>query len=429
MTREIKKCRICGNKNLVPILSLGNQVLTGVFPRTKEQIITSGPLELVKCQKTCKHECCGLLQLRHSYDPNEMYRDNYGYRSSLNNSMINHLHGKVKKILTAVQLERSDIILDIGSNDGTLLKAYPKNGFVLAGIDPIAEKFRKYYSDYIQIIPDFFSASRIKTNFKRKKVKVVTSIAMFYDLESPMDFMKEIHKVLDKKGIWIFEQSYMPAMLKKNAYDTICHEHLEYYSLKQIKWMIDRTGFKILDVEFNDINGGSFSVTAAKNDAPYPERTALIEKILLEEEKAKLETLRPYEEFKQRVYELREELRRVILGIKAQNKKVIGYGASTKGNVILQFCEFTEKDVPFIAEVNEDKFGCYTPGTHIPIISEKEAKLIGPDYLFILPWHFKDNFLQREKEYLKEGGRLLMPLPEIEIIAQAVLLEQYKGAE
>ncbi len=416
MYKEIKQCRICGNNDLVSVLNLGQQVLTGVFPRNKKQKITAGPLNLVKCQKGGNRSCCGLLQLRHSYSLDEMYGDSYGYRSGLNLSMVRHLRDKVNEIMNLVSLSRNDMVIDIGSNDSTLLQAYPDIGLIIIGIDPLGNKFRKYYPKHIQLIPDFFSAAKVKKNFGARKAKAITSIAMLYDLENPLDFIQDVYEILDDEGVWVFEQSYMPIMLESNSYDTICHEHLEYYGLRQIKWMMDKVGFKIIDVKFNKINGGSFSVTVAKKNSPYRENTALIEKILLDEDKRGLSTLAPYEDFGRKVYNHRQQLRQFINNIKYDNKKIIGYGASTKGNVVLQFCGFTAQDIPFIAEVNEDKFGRYTPGTHIPIVSEQEAKRMNPDYLLILPWHFKDSFLEKEKDYLERGGKLLIPLPEIEII-------------
>ncbi|MEW6481513.1 MAG: class I SAM-dependent methyltransferase [bacterium] len=421
MYKEINKCRICGNTDLVSLLNLGEQTLTGVFPRSKDQLITKGPLELVKCQEDKDGNSCGLLQLRHSYDLNELYGENYGYRSALNKSMVDHLQGKIKKILNMIHLAPGDLILDIGSNDGTLLKAYPHDGLILVGIDPTGKKFKGYYPDYIQLISDFFSAGIVKQNFGKKKAKIITSIAMFYDLEAPMDFMRQVYEVLADDGIWVFEQSYMPTMLEMNAYDTICHEHLEYYCLKQIKWMTDRIGFKIIDVEFNDVNGGSFSITVAKPNSSYKECTSRVDEILSNEENIGLNTLKPYQEFKQRTFKHRDKLRQFIKKIKANNKLMLGYGASTKGNVILQFCNITEEDIPFMAEVNEDKFGCFTPGTNIPIISEKKAKKMKPDYFLVMPWHFKKNFLVREKKYLDNGGKLVMPLPKVEIINKQIL--------
>lgn len=416
MYTEIKKCRICGNADLVPILNLGNQYLTGVFPRSKTEYVTVGPLKLIKCRDEHNAKACGLVQLQHSYNHHEMYSNNYGYRSGLNKSMVNHLHEKVKKIQAFIQLTREDLIIDIGSNDSTLLQAYQQDGLLLAGIDPTGEKFKRYYPEHIHLIPDFFSTESVRKNFGDRKAKVITSIAMFYDLESPVDFARQINDVLANDGVWLSEQSYMPVMLEMNAYDTICHEHLEYYCLKQIKWIMDAVGLKIIDIEFNKVNGGSFSVSAAKQDSPYNENTELIKKVLFEESQRTLNTLIPYEQFKQRVLNHRTEILKFIKQVKSANKKIFGYGASTKGNVILQYCDVSENDIPYIAEVNSDKFGCYTPGTNIPIVSEEDAKNMKPDYFMVLPWHFRDNIIEREINYLNSGGKLLFPLPFLEVV-------------
>jgi hypothetical protein len=416
MYAEISRCRICGNAELAPVLNLGEQSLTGVFPTKKDQKITSGPLELVKCSEDGNNKACGLLQLRHSYDLNEMYGLNYGYRSGLNRSMVEHLHLKVGKICAMADPKPGDLIIDIGSNDSTLLQGYPKKGFTLVGIDPTGKKFKDYYPDHIRLIPEFFSSSVVKKNMGDKKAKVISSIAMFYDLESPIDFMQQVRDVLADDGIWVFEQSYMPTMLEMNAYDTICHEHLEYYGLKQIKWMADKAGFKIIDVELNNVNGGSFSLMVAKSGSPYREATTLVETILRKEADMGLHTLKPYEDFKKRIFEHRNQLIQFIQRAGAEKKKILGYGASTKGNVILQFCNITARDIPYIAEVNKDKFGCYTPGTLIPIISEAEARAMKPDYFMVLPWHFKDNIVAKEADYLRSGGKMFFPLPELEAV-------------
>ena len=416
MYQEIKKCRICGNTELVSVLNLGDQALTGIFPETKGRNVGSMPLELVKCLDKDHNDRCGLLQLKHTGNLSEFYGKDYGYRSGLNRSMVLHLHGKVKKILAQTRLAKGDLVIDIGSNDSSLLQAYPKDGIDLVGIDPTGVKFCKYYPSHIRLIPDFFSAAKVREHFGNRKAKIVTSISMFYDLEEPMSFMQQVHDVLDEQGVWVFEQSYMPTMLDRNSYDTICHEHLEYYALKQIQWMADRVGLKILDVEFNDINGGSFSVSVAKKSSPAQPNTARIKEILHQEHERGLHTLKPYEEFKTRVYQQREDLLKFIRKVNAEGKTVFGYGASTKGNVLLQFCGLTEKEIPCIAEVNPDKFGCFTPGTLIPISSEQEAKKLKPDYFLVLPWHFRENILEREQEYRKSGGKFLFPLPHIEAV-------------
>lgn len=417
MYKEISACRICGNKNLVTILQLGEQYLTGVFPKEKKTILTKGPLELVKCYSDNPKNVCGLVQLKHSYDLGEMYGDNYGYRSGLNQSMVKHLQSKVNKILKIVSLNEGDVVLDIGSNDATLLKSYPTKKIELYGIDPSAGKFRSFYTDNIQLITEFFPSTPILQKLENKKVRIITSISMFYDLEAPVEFAKAIYSVLDTNGVWVFEQSYLPTMLKTNSYDTVCHEHLEYYCIKQIKWILDIAGFNIIDIELNNVNGGSFSIIAAKKESTvFKENTKLVTVFLETERIQGFDTLKIYEDFKINVLKHKKALIELLIKIKSEGKKILGYGASTKGNVILQYCNITSDLLPYIAEVNEDKFGAYTPGTAIPIISESEAKSMKPDYFMILPWHFKDNFLSREKKYLENGGKLVFPLPEIEII-------------
>jgi hypothetical protein len=408
--KKIKNCRVSGSENLVSVLNLGHQALTGVFPLSKDEDVTVGPLELVWCPDS------GLLQLSHSYNSEEMYGDNYGYRSGLNQSMVEHLRQKVRFLEKLSRLEAGDIILDIGSNDCTTLKSYSTEGLERIGIDPTGKKFASYYPEDIKLVPDFFSAKSYRAAVS-KPAKIVTSIAMFYDLENPIQFAQDIESILADDGIWHFEQSYMPSMLRSNSYDTICHEHLEYYSLGVVKTILEAANLKIVDVVMNSVNGGSFAVTAAKkNNQSINVNNAVINWLLDQEERMGLSTPRPYREFEERVFRHREDLVKLVRSLVADGKKVLGYGASTKGNVLLQFCGFNSSDIAAIAEVNQDKFGCVTPGTHIPIISEEEARKMNPDYFLVLPWHFKEGILRREAEYISKGGKFIFPFPEIEIV-------------
>jgi hypothetical protein len=409
MYTEINKCRISGSKNLINVLSLGEQCLTGVFPKSPGEEITKGPLDLVWCPDS------GLLQMKQSYSLDEMYGDNYGYRSGLNASMVSHLTNKIHTLERLVSLFDRDLVIDIGSNDATSLKAY-SGKHRKVGIDPTGKKFREYYTDGISLIPEFFSAEAFKSLFPNDKAKIITSIAMFYDLESPMNFVRDIEACLADDGIWHFEQSYMPSMLRTNSYDTICHEHLEFYSFKVVKKLLEVCGMRVIDVQMNAINGGSFAITACKKDAKYISNIPIIDWMLRQEDDLGLDTPKPYRDFEERVFKHRKNLLELIEALVADGKKIFGYGASTKGNVLLQFCGLTTKHIPYIAEVNEQKFGSFTPGTHIPIISEKEARAMKPDYFFVLPWHFKHSILEREKNYLEQGGKFIFPLPEIEIV-------------
>jgi C-methyltransferase-like protein/putative zinc binding protein/methyltransferase family protein len=408
--REIKHCRVDESPNLVSVLNLGHQALTGVFPKQASEPVTVGPLELVWCPSS------GLLQLKHSYESSEMYGDNYGYRSGLNQSMVNHLNDKIAYLERVVPLSAGDVVLDIGSNDATTLKAFRTSGIRRIGIDPTGTKFANFYPADITLVPDFFSSSAYSA-VESKKARIVTSIAMFYDLEAPIEFARQIECILADDGIWHFEQSYMPSMLRLNSYDTVCHEHLEYYSLGVVKKILEQAGLRLVDVVMNAINGGSFAVTAARvTNKSVKANQPVIDWLLEQEERMGLNTPRPFRDFEERVFRHRDDLTRLIRTLGADGKRILGYGASTKGNVVLQFCGLTARDIPGIAEINPEKFGCVTPGTHIPIFSEDEAKASNPDYYLVLPWHFKDGIVRREKEFLARGGRMIFPFPTIEIV-------------
>ncbi len=407
---EINACRISKSSHLLSVLNLGTQALTGVFPSSPNEKVLSGPLDLVLCPDS------GLVQLKHSFSPSEMYGDNYGYRSGLNQSMVLHLTHKIRYLEQLTTLHDGDLVVDIGSNDGTTLAAYSNPKLRRVGIDPSAAKFKHYYPSEIELIVDFFSANSI---FSRgsQRAKIVTSISMFYDLENPIKFAQEVASILTEDGIWHLEQSYLPSMLRTNSYDTICHEHLEYYSLHAIQYILEAAELKILDVSTNNINGGSFAITACKAANPTkPPNEAVIRWMLEQERRMQLSTPEPYRAFESRVFRHRDNLKELINSLNNSGKRVLGYGASTKGNVLLQFCGFTTADIPAIAEVNTEKFGRYTPGTSIPIISEKEAHSMKPDFYLVLPWHFRNNILAREESYLKNGGKFIFPFPEIEII-------------
>lgn len=409
-SRSIERCRACGARDLALVLDLGEQMLTGVFPRSTAEQVTTGPLQLVKCMAAGG---CGLLQLAHSYDLGEMYGDNYGYRSGLNPSMVRHLGAKVARILDTITLRPGDLVVDVGANDGTTLGMYPEGaGADLLGIDPTAAKFKRYYKPHVDLCADFFTAGRLRALRPGKRVRVLTSFSMFYDLEAPMSFMQDVHGVLADDGIWVFEQSYMPAMLSALSYDTVCHEHLEYYALRQVKWMADRVGFTLVGIEFNEVNGGSFSVTAAKT-APGVVESPDVARILEEERAAGLDTLAPYRDFARRAAGSRLGLRAFIDRAKASGKTIAALGASTKGNVLLQYCGITSGDVSEVGEINPDKFGAFTPGSYIPIRPETDVLANAHDYYLVLPWHFRSHFLANPAY---DGRTLVFPLPLLEAV-------------
>ena len=402
---KIKICRSCKSKKLSKVFSLGKQTLTGIFPPSKNAKITKGNLSLLLCNQ------CKLLQLENNFNPNEMYGENYGYMSSLNKSMMTHLKLKALNFQKKYNLKSGQNILDIGSNDGTFLSYFNKN-FNLIGCDPTIRKFSKYYRKDIEQIPNFFSGDL----FKDKKFNLITSISMFYDLPDPSKFAKEINSILDKNGVWHIELSYMPMMLKNISYDTICHEHLEYYSLKSLKYLLDKAGLKIISLAFNQINGGSIELDVAKKNSKFKEIKELINWVLESEKRNKYNEISRQRDFFKQCINHKFLLKKLLITLKKQKKKVYGYGASTKGNVILQFSKIDSTLIKNIGEVNKFKFNKYTPGSKIKIISEKQLKKLKPDYLLVLPWHFKDHILKREHQYLKNGGKFIFPLPDIEII-------------
>ncbi len=407
---KINVCRSCKSNKLIDLFSLGLQSLTGVFPKRDASHPKKAPLELVLCK------VCGLVQLKHSFELNILYGETYGYRSGLNNSMKIHLNDTAQKLTKICDLSKEDTICDIGCNDGTLLSCFNIEGLNKIGIDPLAKKFSNYHEEDIKIASGFFS-KKLYNNISSKKSKLVTSISMFYDLEDPVIFARDVHDILSEDGLWYFEQSYLPLMLKNNSFDTICHEHLEYYSINSIKFILEEANLKIIDISFNEINGGSFSITASKITSRHKENTK-VKKLIEHENSLNLYNYETYISFKNNYDKLGKKLLDTINKIHDENKVIAGYGASTKGNVLLQYYGIDRSILPFILEINEDKRNKVTPGSNIPILLEDEVNLNKIDYLLVLPWHFRNNIIEKEKKFLENGGKFIFPLPNIEIFSK-----------
>jgi hypothetical protein len=407
---KINSCRSCRSKKISKLFSLGEQFYTGIFPRTKKTFIPKGKLTLILCK------VCSLVQLDQNFSSKKMYGMNYGYRTSLNKSMRNHIINKNYYLNEILKLKKDDTILDIGSNDGTFLNSFKKNKFKLIGIDPTIKKFNKYYRKGIIKSPKFFSYKNFKSISKNSKAKLITSFAMFYDLKDPVKFAKDIYKSLDNNGVWHFEQSYLIDMINKNSYDTICHEHLEYYSIHSISYIMQKSNFKIINIQRNEINGGSIAITAAKKNSHYSECKKDLNLYFKTERKLGHNKNKTYEKFYQLITKEKKKLINFLLNIKKSGKKIIGYGASTKGNVILQWCNIDKKILDYIYDINKDKSNTFTPGTLVPIISENKLKNIDFDYFFVLPWHFKNFILKKEKKYISMKKKFIFPLPKLEII-------------
>jgi len=413
---KIEKCRLCGNPRLREILDLGDQALTGCFLRPDHADPTVGPLQLVLCDGEPDGNHCGLLQLGHTYDFGEMYNETYGYRSAQSQTMLAHLRDIVRNAVEVASPRPGDAVLDIGCNDGTLLGYYEGMGLKRHGVDPSSGRFKSEYPSDVSLLVDFFTKDKVTRVFGDGKYRIITSIAMLYDLVDPMAFMRDVRDLLTQDGVWISEQSHMGTMLTNLAFDSVCHEHLEYYNLRQIQWMAECCGLKLLDADVNTINGSSFRVTFAHADSPLVGRPDRVTRILDEERKAGFETLRPFQIFEEHIVQFRSRVRDFFSEARKANQMVLGYGASTKGNVVLQYCGVTQEEMPAIAEKYSWKVGLVAPGTRIPIISEDEARARNPDYFFVLPWHFRDEIVERERSYLERGGALVFALPRFEIV-------------
>ena len=374
-------------------------------------------LSLVRGDPTKDENACGLLQMEHSVPPEILY-SSYWYRSGTNDTMKNHLKGIVEEAV-AILNKSSGTALDIGCNDGTLFNYYPK-GFFKYGVDPsnVAQEIDK---QAVTVIQDIFPSDELLSCLQETKMDIITSIAMFYDLEDPIAFAKGIKNILASEGIWIFEMSYMPTMLKMTSYDTICHEHLEFYSLAVIEYLLKRSGMKVFNATLNDINGGSLRCYATHTtNFKYKSEQYLqnIRAMHQSEFDLELDTDKPYKNFQDRINVHRDELITLLKKLKMEGKKIHIYGASTKGNTILQWCGIDNRIIDCAAERSPDKYGAHTLGTDIPIVSEAESRAMNPDYYLVLPWHFKNEFIEREREILERGTRLIFPLPKIEIVSK-----------
>jgi len=411
-----KTCRVCGSSALTKVIDLGEQYLQGSFIKQGREIppMRKIPTLLVRCNPTEDESACGLLQMALTVPPEILY-SSYWYASGTNQTMRDHLRGIAEE--AAAIIDKPDAcVLDIGCNDGTLLSYYPRN-FTKFGIDP-SDATQDITGD-IRVIQSVFPSEELTQAIGAKKLDVITAIAMFYDLENPVSFVRQIKHNLAPQGLWIFEMSYMPSMLKMNSYDTICHEHLEYYSAAVLEHILQKCDMKIIKVSLNDINGGSIRcyATHTSNFAfKKQEDVQSLRKLQREEFDMELDTDKPYRNFQERVDTHKKELSTLLRQLRGEGKKIHIYGASTKGNTILQFCGIDHTIIDYAAERNPRKYGAQTLGTNIPIISEEESRAMQPDYYLVLPWHFKTEFLVRERETLDRGIGMIFPLPTVEII-------------
>jgi len=407
----ITECRSCGSTNLTNILSLGlqypsNFIELNSISDKREQI----PLELIFCEK----KDCGLLQLKHTASRESLYKK-YWFRSGINEKMVEALKDITKSVEKRISLSENDIVLDIGCNDGTLLRSY-QSKVRLVGFEPASNLVDEAKEGTELIINNFFSFYEFVQHFPNERIKVITSIAMFYDLEDPNSFVSDIVNCLDQDGIWIIQMAYLIPMLELNAFDNIVHEHLEYWSLKSLKRLLEEHDLEIFDVELNDVYGGSFRifVKTKKNDKINIQNS--VDEFLKKEDEFGLEKKETYLNFANRVNSLKNKLNDFIKKEISNGKLIYAYGASTKGNTLLQFYNLNNKLISKAADRDSKKFGKMTVGSNIPVISEEQARDEKPDYFLVLPWHLVDFFKERENEFLNNGGKFIVPLPDFKII-------------
>jgi NDP-4-keto-2,6-dideoxyhexose 3-C-methyltransferase len=404
----MKKCINCKKKGLLKIVELGKQPLSGIFLSKKKENLKKYSLDLFKCKK------CDLVQLGESAKLEKMFGHSYEYSTALSKLMVNHIKDKVEFLKKKKIVRNNSNILDIGSNDGTFLNQFQKTNY-LVGIDPSAEKFKKNYKRNIKTIFNFFSKKNLKG--EKNKFDLVTSFAMFYDVSEPGKFCSDIFDILKKNGIWLLELSYLPLMLKNLTYDQICHEHIAYYSLTSFKKVANKNGIKILDFKFNEINGGSIEILCARNDSDRKVKVKKIKNLLVEEKKINLQA---FLNFNKRIKKVKSLLQ---MFLKLNSKKnIIAYGASTKGNVVLNHCNVSNKQIQEICDGSRKKINKFTPGSNIKIISKPSMRKKKPDYLIVLIWSFRKEVIQQELKYIKSGGRLVFLLPRFHLVNK----ENYK---
>ena len=411
MTMKINKCRSCGCEKLKPIISLGNHYVSGFVDDEKNQG-EKVPLSLVLCRN------CKLLQMEYSAPPESMWNDQYWYKSGINSIIKKDLRDIAEHAQCLIELESGDFVIDIGNNDGTMFEYYNKDKDInLVGFEPCKNVAEESRAKGFNIINNFFNADDFQQGNADKKAKIITAISMFYDVENPNEFLEDITKCLDENGIFIIQQNYLVSMLEQVAFDNICHEHREYYSLKTLNALIERHGLEIFDVELNDINGGSIrTYIKFKGNKNFAINGAKMDKIIEKENVMKLDTLEPYLKFAEKIEDCKLDIMNFLDEAKENNKTVGLCGASTRGNTILQYFNITPNLVIGASEANPDKHGKKTIGTLIPIMSIDEMKALKPDYQLVIIWHLFEGIQGKEKDFLKEGGKFVLPLPKFRIV-------------
>ncbi len=414
----VPKCRICGNTDLTEVIKLGEQYLASSFvaDNSKEELSKIRiPLTLVLCDRSKNKSACGLVQLKETVDRDLMYRS-YFYRSGTNPMMREALQDIVKEISQKTSLNPGDHVLDIGCNDGTMLSYFPANT-VRLGMDPAQNIDISGLDKSITIIRDYFSGPKTSKASGGAKFRSVSSVAMFYDLDDPNAFVSEVKSILAPDGVWCIQLSYLPTTLETLNFYDICHEHLLYYTLQVLENLMKRHDLYIFDASLNAVNGGSLRIFVTHKDNPRPISAALAA-IYKKEKEMDLFEAETYRKFERKIEDLKKTTLDFIKAEKEKGGMVIGLGASTKGNVLLQFFGIDKTMVPYLSERNPEKVGLKTLGTDIELVSEERARELKPSAMLVLIWFFKDELIKRERPYLEQGGKLFFPMPYPHVITK-----------
>jgi hypothetical protein len=404
VVKNISKCRICDNTGLIDVIHIYDQFLSPTFVKTNQD----NPLSDIKVSQTITLcDGCGLVQMRETVNPDLLYKQ-YFYRTATNDTMKRDLQKVVKFAMANTSLNADDIVVDIGANDCTMIQWFPSSAKRF-GVEPAENIDWSNVDKSVSIINDYFNRGALTKRIGQDKVKIFTSCAMFYDIDDPNTFVKTIKDTLDVNGVFIIQLSYIVSMIKNINFYDICNEHLSYYSLETLNNLMNLHDLEIYDAIENNVNGGSALVAITHKG--QRDKTARYKDLLRIEKGFNLHDPETFKNFYGKVMEIKSKVSSYIKRITDSNNQVIGLGASTKGNMLLQLFDLDKSIISCISERNKDKVGLRTLGTDIPLISEEEARERNPSCMLVLPWYFKAEIVARELDYINSGGELLFPMP------------------
>jgi hypothetical protein len=412
-------CRICGNEKVAKFLDLGSTPLANSFLK-QEQLSEPEPrfpLHVVFCPK------CGLVQLDHVVAPEILFR-NYIYVSSTSQTMPVHFANFANEIVARFTGSPQDLVVEIGSNDGCLLRAFQKHNVNTLGIEPASNIAAIANQAGLKTVNDFFCERTVRSlQSKNIAAKVVIGnnvLAHIGDLE---DFLTALDLILLPEGVALFEVPYLVDLLEKCEFDTIYHEHLSYFSVGSLQRLFEQKGMRIFDVKRLPVHGGTIRVYVSREgtgEIPLPS----VREMLLLEKSAKLDSLETYTAFATRIEEIKHKTRSLLTELKSSGASIAAYGAPAKGNTLLNYFQIGNDVLDFVVDRSHHKQGMYTPGSHISVVSPEILLDKQPDYVLVLAWNFIDEIVKQQSEYLELGGKFIVPIPEPKVIFSSDHLER-----